>query len=622
MESGRGSADAWLAVCGEQRSARGRNAPGVDLIALPNRSPSLSDSSSCRVIFDGVLYDRAALREQVGEDAGDAPSDAELIGHAYRRWGEDAVARIEGIFALIVVDQARGLLLCARDPFGIRPLFYAALGTRLLLSPSIDTLLAHADVSNEINRARLVDRLLRRWSVNDETYFTHVRRVPPGHVMRVAGAERRLYRYWNPLPSDGRIEWIADDEAQDRFEALLRQAVARCLLPGPGGVYMSGGLDSSTIAMVAADVSRTQGDAPPCALSLIFPETGRAEAERQRSLAAELGLPQVQLPYEDAAGPQGTLAAALEMTRTLPAPLILIWRPALQRLALQGREHGCRVVLDGDGADEALWENPIAAADLLKSLDLAGLYRLWRIYARSYHFSPQEAFRIVVWRSGASRLLPDTYHALAGRLGGQQRTQRRWRAAAMRAADSLSWLAPDPALRAQVIERLERSYAEVGTLAHGYYLRETRSRLESAEKWFREEETFLIGQRSGVPVREPFWDPDLIAFLLHVHPRVRSAGGLAKALVRRPLGKRFPHLGFNEQRKSWLGAAVGSVVEAQAGAARRTMGGLSALVDLGVIERAQARVFVDDQPSAATRRFQLDWSWALLNLEAWTRAHR
>src|SRR6478672_8128752 len=116
MESGRGSAAAWLAVCGEQRSTPDRNAPGVDLIALPNGLPSVSDSSSCRVIFDGVLYDRAALRAQVGEDAGDEPSDAELIGRAYRRWGEDAIARLEGIFALIIADQARGLLLCARDP--------------------------------------------------------------------------------------------------------------------------------------------------------------------------------------------------------------------------------------------------------------------------------------------------------------------------------------------------------------------------------------------------------------------------------------------------------------------------------------------------------------------------
>ena len=199
---------------------------------------------------------------------------------------------------------------------------------------SIDTLLAHADVSNEINRARLVDHLLRRWSVNDETFFTHVRRVPPGHVMRAAGAERRLYRYWNPLPADGRIEWIADDEVQDRFEALLRQAVARCLLPGPGGIYMSGGLDSSTIAVVAAEVSRRHAAAAPCALSLIFAETGRDEAERQRSLAAESACRRCSCPT-DAAGPPGTLAAALDMTRTLPAPLTLIWRPALQRLALQ-----------------------------------------------------------------------------------------------------------------------------------------------------------------------------------------------------------------------------------------------------------------------------------------------
>ena len=120
-------------------------------------------------------------------------------------------------------------------------------------------------------------------------------------------------------------------------------------------------------------------------------------------------------------------------------------------------------------------------------------------------------------------------------------------------------MAPDPTLRAQVVERLEASYAEMrsdpGT--DGYYLRDTRSRLESADKWFREEETFLVGQRQGMPVREPFWDPDLIEFLVRVRPRARSAGGLAKALVRRPLAGRFPGLGFESQRKSnWAPPSV------------------------------------------------------------------
>ena len=131
------------------------------------------------------------------------------------------------------------------------------------------------------------------------------------------------------MPADGPMEWIPDDEAQERFEALLEQAVARCLVPGQAGIYMSGGLDSSTLAMVATDLGREQGWAPPCALSLVFSETDRDEAARQRGLAAQLGLSQVQLPFEDAVGPEGTLGAALEMTRSMPAPLAVIWRPAL-----------------------------------------------------------------------------------------------------------------------------------------------------------------------------------------------------------------------------------------------------------------------------------------------------
>ena len=177
------------------------------------------------------------------------------MGQAYGRWGEDAIAHLKGTFALIIADPARDLLLCARDPLGIQPLFYAEVERRLLLSPAIETLLAQPGVSAELNRASLVDRLTRHWPANDETYFTRVRRVPPGHIMRVSGGDRRVYRYWNPVPADGAIEWIPDDEVQERFEALLRQAVARCLGPGTAGIYMSGGLDSSTLAMVAADLA-------------------------------------------------------------------------------------------------------------------------------------------------------------------------------------------------------------------------------------------------------------------------------------------------------------------------------------------------------------------------------
>lgn len=623
-QPGRGGSLAWLVAFKAQGSAASWSGRGLDLLETPaDSSPSLAESPSCRIIFDGVLYNQDELREQFAEHLPREPTAADLVGQAYRRWGEDAIARLKGVFALIIADRARDLLLCARDPLGIRPLFYADVGRVLLLSPSIETLLKQAGVSTELNRACLVDHLTKRWPANDETCFTHVRRVPPGHIMRVSGDGRRVYRYWNPVPADGVMEWIPDDEAQERFEALLAQAVARCLAHGQAGIYVSGGLDSSALAMVATDLSRERDWPAPYALSLVFSETDRDEPARQRGLAAALDLSQVQLPYEDAVGPEGTLGAALEMTRSMPAPLSLIWRPALQHLALQGRERGCRVILAGDGADEWLSPSAIMAADLLRSLDIAGLYRLWQLYASSYHFSRREAFRIVVWRYAAKQLGPDAYYAAATRLGARSLVRQRWHSAAIRAAASPPWVAPDPTLRAQVTERLESSFvrAEAGPRPSGYDLRDTRSRLDAADKWFREEETFLVGRRVGIPIREPFWDPDLIDLLVRVRPQARSAGGLVKALVRRPLSRRFPHLGFDRQRKSNLGIAFLSVLETEASAARHAMGGFSTLVDLGVIDREQVRVLIDDALAGRGPRGRLGWAWELLNLEAWARAH-
>ena len=619
---GGNGAGAWVASFAAQR-APGATGRRLDLLAAPpDWSPSLSESPNSRVLFDGVLYNRAELQAQLIAAGAGAATDAALVGRAYERWGEDAIRRLKGIFSVVISDPSRDVLLCARDALGIRPLFYTQLDRAVLLSPAVETLLAQPGVSAELNRACLIDRLTARWPANQETYFARVHRVPPGHVMRISGADRRVYRYWSPLPAGEPVAWLADDEAQGRFEALLAQAVQRCMDSAPTAVYVSGGLDSSTLAMVAADLSRDHGRIAPHALSLVFAEVGADEPARQRALATELGMPHLQRPFAEAVGSQGTLAAALAMTRTMPAPLSVIWRPALQHLGLHARTHGCGVILAGDGADEWLWENPIIAADFIRSFDLAGVYRLCRSYVRSYHFSRSEALRLVLWRHAARCLWPDLYDGVATRFGARDAPRRRAHWAAARAITVAPWLAPDPSLRAAAIERLEASAVRdrIESQADSYYVRDTRGRLESADKWYREEETFLIGRRTGIPTREPFWDPDLIELLVRVRPRVRSADGLAKALVRRPLTKRFPHLGFETQRKSWLGASFLSVLENETGAARRAMGGCTTLAALGVVDRERTDALLDDV-LAASNRHRLGWAWELLNLEAWARAH-
>jgi len=582
-------------------------------------SPSVVESGGCRIIFDGLLHDRFELRERCGNRLAGEPSDAELVREAYELWGRDAVSRLRGNFALIIWDSARDQLLCSRDQLGIQPLFYAETGRTLLLSPSMETLLRHPGVSSDLNRAGLVDHLMGRWLRGEETYFAQIRRLPPGHVLRLERNRREIYRYWDPAPPDGPIDWIPDDQAQERFDALLEQAVGRCLASGPAAINLSGGLDSSTVAMVAADICRSRGQAAPMGLSLVFPGPDHDEAMVQRGVAAVLGLPHVQLPFEDAAGSEGTLAAALAMTRRLPAPLSVIWRPALTRLALRGTETGCRALLTGEGADEWLGVYHSVAADLFRSLDLAGVYRLWRTYARSYPSSRWRELHNTFWQFGARLLLREVLLGFSpfSRVHGALRSR-----ADAKAAGERPWVAPDAGLRAEMARRLEenRESEKRTPRARSHYMRETRLLLDLPQKWMVHEESFLLARRIGMRFQHPFWDCDLIELLFRVRPRVLMKGGYTKSLIRDRLTHRFPRLGFERQRKSWVGGAFLSVMADQADKARQAIGRPRVLAELGVIDLEQASAFLENPLSGRGRQW-LGAVWNILNLEAWTQSH-
>jgi asparagine synthetase B (glutamine-hydrolysing) len=595
------------------------------LASPPDWSPTVARQDSCEIVFDGVLYEQDELRARLPDRLPPQTGVAELVAAAYRHWGEGALPRLVGAYALLIWDSARDVLLAVRDATGKHPLFYAEAGRMLLLSPAVETLIGHPSVPAALNRARLVDHLARRWTRPDETYFAHVRRVPPGHVLRLGPEGSRVYRYWQPLPPAPAMPWIPDDEAQARFDALLKRTVARGLELGPSAVYLSGGLDSSAIAMVAAELSQRADQPTPWALSLVFPGFGADEPAEQTSVAETLGFPQVQLSVDEAAGSKGNLAVALEMSGSFAAPLSAMWRPAFLRLAQAGKERGCRVVLTGDGADEWLFVPPYWSADLLRSANLLELYRLWRTLERFAPLSPTSRsteLRGVWWQCCAWPLLRQVWHT-APLLAPARRLRRPRRGlVAQRAAASPPWLAPDPALRTEVAQRIERALARDERLARtdSFYLREKRLMLDLPQKWAIAEEMFVFGQRAGVQIQQPFWDADLVQLLSRTHPRALNRNGVTKALVRGALAQRFPGAGFATRRKSFLGWSFHQVLPAEVGQARQALGGLRTLAELGVVEPSRVAAFLDD-PLAAGGPGWWGVVWELLNLEAWARAH-
>jgi hypothetical protein len=282
------------------------------------------------VIFDGVLHNRIELI-QVLADARDEDDNARLVLRAYERWGRDALKRIKGIYAVAIWDGGEHVGILARDPIGLSPLFYAECGDEIYFSTSIDQVLQCDGVSNTLNRAALADHLFDQWLDPGETYFEAVRRVPACHALLVEGGTPRLDRYWDPAPPGEEVNWVTEDELE-QFVDLFDQAVNRCLALGPTSIFLSGGLDSVSVAGVAADNSRRQGLPDPLALSLVFPHPEVNEELTQRAVARGLGLEQVLINLDDAIGEKGLLLSACEFQVGKPSPMLNYFTVAYDKL--------------------------------------------------------------------------------------------------------------------------------------------------------------------------------------------------------------------------------------------------------------------------------------------------
>src|SRR6185503_2051176 len=113
------------------------------------------------------------------------------------------------------------------------------------------------------------DQFCGRWPDPGETYYENIRRVPPGRVVRFVRGNRSEWRYWNPARPDS-LDGSVDDQVE-QFDSLFSASVGRCLALGPSALFLSGGLDSVSVAAVATDLTRSSGDPSPLALSLVFP---------------------------------------------------------------------------------------------------------------------------------------------------------------------------------------------------------------------------------------------------------------------------------------------------------------------------------------------------------------
>lgn len=585
--------------------------------------PISAQGPGVAVVLDGNLYNRLALLDELDDDrhAGQLAhlDDAQVILAGYQRWGEALLQRLRGAFALLIWDSANEVLLCLRDPLGSYPMFYADDRQGVLVSTSIKMLIGQPQISAALNRASLVDHLLDRYPRLDETSYEAIRRVPPGHVLRVTRDGRNSYRYWDPAP-DGEVKWRAPEEVE-RFDELLDQAVNRCLSVGPAGIFLSGGLDSVSVAAVAVERCRADGLPTPWALSLDFPDPLANEELVQRGVAAQLGLPHVVKPFFDATGVEGLLGPALALSSTLSAPLMNTWLPAYYQLALEGRRRGCRGILTGGGGDEWLTVSPYLAADLIRSGDVAGLYRLWQTMRHSFKRSSFALGRSLLWTFGAQPLLLPPVHRFFKQFAPWALKLRHrvspWPAPWVPPA----WLAPDGELSKEFDRRRAEEHIDRKQPSESIYLREIRPALDHAVISWEAEELFEVYQKAGVRMLHPYWDPDIVDMLYRTPPFQLLKDGFNKSLVRETVARRFPQLGFERQRKVEATTFYASQIYKSASEIWRQSEGARTLADLGIIDKRKLTPVIERLLKGHQEGRKAHRVWTVLNLEAWARAH-
>jgi len=308
------------------------------------RQPMSNSKGTVFIIFNGEIYN-ATDQRRVLEAAGFAfrsRSDTEVLLHLYEYVGfAEMLNRIEGMFALCIVDLRRREINLARDPFGIKPLYWVQQGQTFLFSSEVKSFLVHPEFTPQVDLEALDEYLAFRYCAGARFLLKGVRQLKPGHWLRLSPEGRRITPYWQ-IPDCPEKREMDRAQAVEELDALLADSVAsRLKADVKVGCQLSGGIDSSLVTRYASGHSPAGMDT----FSIIFREAAYSE-EPWIAQAAATGRNHRFLLEETS-----FLDHLIPATWHLDQPLSLPNAIGLYVLAEQARPHAT-VLLSGEGADE------------------------------------------------------------------------------------------------------------------------------------------------------------------------------------------------------------------------------------------------------------------------------
>lgn len=490
--------------------------------SLHERLPLTNDLGDLTITADARIDNRDELITllDLPWNRRDTITDSELILLSYEKWGERCPEKLLGDFAFAIWDGSRQSLFCARDHFGVKPLYcYHKPGRVFVFASEIKGLFCVPEVPHRLNEMMLAEYLQdNEWEHERDTFYREVFRLPPRHLLKVGlrKAEERVY--WSLDPSR-EVRFKTDGEYLEAFRDIFREAV-HCRLRSsfPVGTMLSGGVDSSSVACIARELLAEKGNSQMNTFSAVSNNPSRCgESPFIREVLRMGGL----IAHTVRPGRLNSFITDLEQVvryQDEPFHATILMLPRTMYSAAQ--KEGVRVLLDGLDGDAPLSH--------------------WRHYHLLILLLSGKWRNVPVEVSGLSRRLKSSpgrvlvTHCVYPLL--QHATRKAWRA--IRAPRGPVWdadttVTPEFRRRIKQTHRLHRrgNWGEpLGTIKgnHGHLL--TFARIPVAmENYDRAAAPYSIEPR------HPFFDKRLVEFSLALPPEQKIRRGWTKAILRRAM---------------------------------------------------------------------------------------
>ncbi len=510
------------------------------------RQPLSNEDGSIWVVGNGEIYNFPELRPRL-EQQGHVfrtRSDTEVILHAYETYGDRCVEHLNGMFAFALWDQGRRRLLLARDRVGIKPLYYTLQRQGLWFASELKALLTQAAVPRELDRRSLCYYLTYEYVPSPWSIFQGIYKLPPGHLLTYGNGRLQVERYWDFAVEQSEAE--PRQTAATRLPELrraLQEAVRLELLADvPVGVLLSGGLDSSTIAALAA---KEQG-AELQTFAVGFADPSFDESQPARQVARWLG----SRHHEITLTPAAMLALVPRLGELLDEPLGDSSFIPTFLLSRYVREH-VKVALGGDGGDELLGGYPTLTAHLWMERYQRGLpRRLRRQLAAGLEAALPVSFDNISFDFKVRRFL-------AGQDLPPWQRQQLWLGSFTPAQQLELWAEPPPLREAAAQEpaRLHWEACRAADLINRVFYSDLKLYLEG---------DILVkvdraSMANSLEVRVPLLNLHLLEFSARLARELKINGLTTKVLLRRAVQDllpeaiiRRPKKGFNMPVARWL----------------------------------------------------------------------